>query len=65
MNNEKLNEILRSVCDSLTDEQKEKVNACKTLKERIALLSELGVALPDEVMDAVAGGRFPWFPPKP
>ena len=55
MNTEKCKELL----DTLTDEQKEKAAACKTPEELIALLSELGAALPDEAMDAVAGGWIP------
>ena len=42
--------------DSLTDEQKEKTKACKTAGELTSLLSQLGVALPDEMLDSVAGG---------
>ena len=42
--------------DSLTDEQKEKAKACKTADELTSLLSQLGVALPDEMLDSVAGG---------
>ncbi len=52
----KLNEILKGMWDSLTDEQKEKANACKTLDELTALAGKEGVELPDEVLDAVAGG---------
>ena len=40
----------------LTDEQKEKVKACKSPDEIIALLGEMGVELPDKLLDAVAGG---------
>ncbi|MBQ9458505.1 MAG: hypothetical protein IJU66_01060 [Oscillospiraceae bacterium] len=52
----KLNEILRGMWDSLTDEQKEKANACKTLDELTALAAKEGVELPDKVLDQVAGG---------
>ena len=56
MENQKLKDMLRIVYDSLTDEQKKKANACKNLKELTACLGGMGVALPDEVLDAVAGG---------
>ena len=56
MENEKLNEMLAGIWDSLTDEQKEKAKACKTTDELIKLAGEEGIELPDEVLDAVAGG---------
>ena len=40
----------------MTDDQKEKANACKTIDELIAFAAENGVELPDEVLDMVAGG---------
>ena len=52
----KLAEALKSVWDSLTDEQKEKARACKTMDELVKLAGKEGVELPDEVLDAVAGG---------
>ena len=54
--NENLNEIIKRICDSLTDEQMEKAKACKTIDELIKLAGEEGVELPDEVLDAVSGG---------
>ena len=56
MENEKLNELLGKVYASLTDEQKEKAKDCKDVNEFISTLGEMGVALPDELLDAVAGG---------
>ena len=56
MNNEKLRKLLEGIYDSLTDEQKEKVRACKSDKELRALLSAEGVELPDEMLDEVSGG---------
>ena len=53
---EKLNELLQGIFDSLTDEQKEKAQACKTNEELIALAAQEGIELPDEALDAVAGG---------
>ena len=52
----KLNDMLRDVLDSLTEEQKEKARACRTDEELIALAAKEGVELPDETLDAVAGG---------
>ena len=52
----KLNEALKGIYDSLTDEQKEKAKACKSMDEMMALAGEWGVELPDEALDAVAGG---------
>ena len=52
MPNEKMAELL----NGLTGEQKEKVKACKTVDELTSLLSGLGVALPDELLDNVSGG---------
>ena len=56
MDNEKLNELLVNVWDSLTDEQKAKAKACKTPDELLKLAAEEGVELPDELLDAAAGG---------
>ena len=56
MENNKRNESLERVIASLTEEQKEKVAACKDTNELTALLGELGVELPDELLDDVGGG---------
>ncbi|MBE7008751.1 MAG: hypothetical protein E7422_06405 [Ruminococcaceae bacterium] len=53
---EKMNAALKGIWGSLTDEQKEKAKACKTLDELAKLAGKEGVELPDEVLDAVAGG---------
>ncbi len=52
----KLQEALKGIWDSLTDEQKEKAKACKSMDELTALAGKEGVELPDEVLDAIAGG---------
>ena len=54
--NEKKEEAFKGIYDNLTDEQKEKAKACKTMDELMTLAGEWGVELPDEVLDAVAGG---------
>ncbi len=64
MDDKKLNDLLKGIFDSLTDEQKEKAKACKTTKELLDYLSaegvelsdEAGAELPDEALDMVAGG---------
>ena len=58
MDNEKLNELLKNVWDSLTDEQKEKAEECKTADELLKLAAEEGIELPDEALDAAAGGAL-------
>ena len=57
MENKKLSELIEKALAGLTKEQKEKAQACKTMGELTALLGDLGVALPDEVLDAAAGGN--------
>lgn len=52
----KLEEALRGVWNSLSDEQKEKAKDCKTLDELFALAGKAGTELPDELLDSVAGG---------
>ena len=51
-----MNEKIADILNSLTDEQKEKVRACKSLDEFTACLAEMGVELSDELLDEVAGG---------
>ena len=52
----KLQEALKGIWDSLSDEQKEKAKACKTLNELTALAGKEGIELPDEALDMVSGG---------
>ena len=42
--------------EDLTDEQKAKVQACKTPEEMLALAREEGYELSDEDLEAVSGG---------
>ncbi len=53
-----LNEALKGIWDSLTDEQKEKAKACRSMDELAALAGQMGVELPDELLDSVAGGSI-------
>ena len=55
---DKMNAALKGIYDSLTDEQKEKAKACKTMDELTALAAKDGIELPDEVLDAVSGGGW-------
>ena len=59
---DKLNAALKGIWESLTDEQKEKAKTCKSWDELTALAGKEGIELPDEVLDAVAGG-IPPLPP--
>ena len=56
MDEKKINELLEGVMAGLTDEQKAKASACKDTKELLDLLGDLGVELPDELLDSAAGG---------
>jgi hypothetical protein len=60
--NEKLNETLKGIYDSLTEEQKEKAKACKTMDDFLKFAGEEGIELPDETLDSVAGGVLPVDP---
>ena len=63
MDEEKMKELLASILDGLTDEQKEKAKACKTMDELAAFIEQEGLELPDEMLDAVAGGFNPFIIP--
>ena len=52
----KLEAVLKDIYNSLTDEQKEKAKACKTIDELMEFAGKEGLELPDELLDAVAGG---------
>ena len=52
-----LNETLKGIYETLTDEQKEKAKKCKTTDELMAFVAKEGFELPDEVLDTVAGGE--------
>ena len=47
-----------SILSTLTDEQKEKVEAAQTPEELIALAKETGYELSPEQLEAVAGGAW-------
>ncbi len=56
MEENKFDELLAGVLGTLTDEQKEQAKACESVDQLMKLLGELGVELPDELMDEVGGG---------
>ncbi len=51
-----LQDTLAGIWDSLTEAQKEKAKACESPAQLMKLAAEEGVELPDEMLDAVAGG---------
>ena len=57
---EELKAAMEGFIDNLTDEQKEKAKACKSDDELMKLAGEWGTELPDEVLDAVVGGKWCW-----
>jgi len=52
----KMNEALKGLWDSLTDEQKAKAKECKNMDELMALAGSMGVELTNELLDSVSGG---------
>ena len=52
----KLNEALKGIWDSLTDEQKEKAKDCKSMDELMKLAGKENVELPDEAPDMISDG---------
>ena len=58
---EKVKDSIKELYDKLTDEQKVKVETCKSQAELVAFLSEEDIAIPDELLSGVAGG-FVWHP---
>ncbi len=56
MDNDQLSQALTELWDSLTDEQKAKAKECTTFDELAQFAGDQGIELPDEMLDAVAGG---------
>ena len=57
----KMNEALKGLWDSLTDEQKAKAKECKNMDELMALAGSMGVELTNELLDSVSGGAVYHF----
>ena len=55
---EKMKKVMDQLFAKLTDEQKEKAKECKTLDELMEFAGKEGIALPDELLESIAGGRF-------
>ena len=53
---EKTKETLKGIYENLTEEQKAKAKACKTMDEMMELAGEWGIELPDDMIDIVGGG---------
>ena len=51
-------EVLKRFVDSLPEDQKQEAKTFKTVDELVGFASDAGIALPDELMDVVAGGRY-------
>ena len=49
---------LKNLYDSLTDEQKEKVKACTSAEEIVKFAGEEGLELPDDVLEEISGGHL-------
>ncbi len=60
MDADKIKRLLAEAVDGLTGEQKEKAKTCRDAGELLAFLSEAGASLPDELLDAAAGGGGVW-----
>ena len=57
MDKSKMVELLRETLNSLSPEQQEKLKNCSSPKEAMKILVEDGKELPDELLDAMAGGN--------
>ena len=55
---EKMKEALKGIYENLTDEQKEKIKACKSPDEMMELAGKWGIELPDEVVEGISGGSL-------
>ena len=48
--------------NKFTDEQKEKIKACKTPEELLSLASSEGYEPTDDELKAISGGGVDWIP---
>ena len=56
--------IPENILNTLTDEQKKKVEAARTPEELLALARETGYEMTPEQLEAVAGGKSCWDCPE-
>ena len=59
MENEKMEKAFDGFIDTLTEEQKEKLEECRTPEEVTAFAGKEGIELSEEMLDAIAGGNIP------
>ena len=51
----------KDLYDSLTEQQKQKLESCRSREEMADFLLAEGIELTDELLESVAGGYL-WFP---
>ena len=56
MENNKIMDQLFAVYDSLNDDQKKRIQECKTVNEIMDFAGKEKIELPDDVLDAISGG---------
>lgn len=49
--------LLKDVCSRLSDEQKSKIDQCKSFEDIAAFVSTLDFELTDEELEGIVGGR--------
>lgn len=47
--------------NDLTEEQKKKVESCRTMEDLVELAMSEGVELSDEQVSSIAGGNAEWY----
>ncbi len=52
-----------NILNTLTDEQKKKLEAAQSPEEILAIAKETGYELSDEQMKEISGGSWKWFQP--
>ncbi len=51
-------EAIKDVYEKLNDEQKKKVDECRSEEDLMDLFSEWGLELPDDLVEAAGGGIY-------
>ena len=57
MEQERLDEIIKGITDSLTEEQKKKASECRTAEDLIKLAAAEGIEFPDEILQEISAGK--------